>query len=144
MSNNLKKVIPQSQKYPQDNSLYILFITESRLDEVLITNIIKQTTHRIHIVDSMLAAQQSLSLQIFELIMISEKVSSTLCCFQNLPLINKNFSCPPIVNIICQPNKECNKNRFKNVHFPFYCTLYPPITSSKLIKFLQFISSQNE
>ena len=120
-------------------SLHVLMIVHRRLDEVLLTSIIRQTSHRIHIADSPAMIRHSLDLQGFDLALICDSdhggIQETLDIFKQ----HDRGNMIPLIGISSQ--KALDESLLKT--YPqLACLLHPPITQHKLVSILNYFAGK--
>lgn len=120
-------------------SLHILLILHRRLDEVLITNIVRETPHRLHIVDTPEMIQHSLDLQAFDLALICDNDCQRANEF--VRIITTHPKGKDLVLIGINPEKD---EETQTGHFDFQttCTLHAPITAHKLSSILNYYAEK--
>lgn len=116
-------------------SLHVLLIVHRRLDEILITNIIRETQHRLHIVDSPDMIRHSLDLQSFDMALICDNKQKR--ANQTVKILSTHPNGSHLVLIGVNPENDYEKSA-KSFDFKTLCTLHAPITSHKLSSILNY------
>jgi hypothetical protein len=134
-----KKLYSTDTFETQTPSLHILLVVHRRVDEILITNIIRETRHRLHIVDSPDMIRHSLDLQPFDMALICDNNQKR--ANQAVRVLSTHPKGSHLLLIGINPENDIEKYA-KSFDFKTLCTLHAPITSHKLSSILNYHASK--
>ncbi len=128
----------QADEQPsQGKPLDILLGIRTRLDEILITGLLKTTAHRVHVVDSGLWALQSLNDQPFDLCFLSYEMAD-LSGPETTKVVRSKadaFSDIPIIGLLDHDSQiksaDCLQSGMNSV-------ISAPITAEKIFSFIHY------
>lgn len=125
--------------FKETPGLHILLILHRRLDEVLITNIIRETPHRLHVVDTPEMIRSSLDLQAFDLALICDNDCERANQFVRIITAHPKGKNLVLIGINPEKDEETQMGLFD---FMTTCTLHAPITTQKLSSILNYYAEK--
>ncbi|MFO1257292.1 MAG: hypothetical protein U1E78_02575 [Gammaproteobacteria bacterium] len=131
--------ISDRDSFKEIPSLHILLILHRRLDEVLITNIVRETPHRLHIVDTPEMIQRSLDLQSFDLGLICDNDCERANEFVEIIKSHPKGGDLILIGINPEKDEDIQTGLFD---FKTACTLHAPITTYKLSSILNYYAEK--
>lgn len=127
------KHLPSTQFLPLAAEQYVLIGVTNRLEEILITNILRKAGYITHVVDTLSMAQNALLSHPFHIVLLDCQMTD----IQNsgfttmIPQLLKTQGTPLIIGLLMGPNPILSKNLKK---IGFHNLLEAPFTEEKILE----------